>query len=161
MAKTQYQDVDDYIATQPKEARPVLERVRSAIRRAVPGADEGISYQIPSYKLGGMAVIHFAGWKEHFSVYPATDGVAEAFADELAPYEISKGTIRFPMSAPVPAKLIEKIAKYRAAITRDRLDAKASAKKPAAMTATKKSAATATKATTATKRATGSRRASA
>ncbi len=114
MAKTDFKSVDQYIATHPKDVQEILQRVRGIIRKAVPGADEVISYQIPAYKLDGAAVIYFAGWKQHYSIYPATDGVAEAFKDDLAPYNVSKGTIRFPLAHAVPVKLIERITKFRA-----------------------------------------------
>jgi uncharacterized protein YdhG (YjbR/CyaY superfamily) len=114
MAKTAFKSVDEYIASQPEAAQGILKRVRSTIRKAVPGAEEVISYQIPTYKLRGGPVIYFAGWKQHYSLYPATGHVVAAFKDELAPYEVSKGTIRFPLSEPVPVKLIEGIAKVRA-----------------------------------------------
>jgi len=106
--------VDEYIASQPKAAQGVLKRVRSAIRKAVPAAEEAISYKIPTYKLQGAVVLYFAGWSRHYSLYPAGDRVVAAFRDELAPYTVEKGTIRFPLSAPVPVKLIESIAKFRA-----------------------------------------------
>ncbi|MEK7426834.1 MAG: DUF1801 domain-containing protein [Actinomycetota bacterium] len=114
MAKTAFRSVDEYIATHPQDVQAILQRVRSTIREAVPDAEEAISYQIPAYKLHGGTVIFFAGWKQHFSLYPATDGVVETFRDELSPYQVSKGTIRFPLSQPVPVKLIEGIAKCRA-----------------------------------------------
>jgi len=114
MAKTDFTSVDDYIAAQPEEVRAVLRRVRGVIRKAVPAAEEVISYQIPAYKLPGGRVIWFAGWKKHFSLYPATGRLVAEFKKELAPYTVSKGTIRFPLSEPVPAKLIERIAKFRA-----------------------------------------------
>jgi uncharacterized protein YdhG (YjbR/CyaY superfamily) len=114
MTKTDFKSVDQYIGSQPEAVRAVLERVRSSIRKAVPEAEEVISYQIPAYKLHGRPVLYFAGWKEHYSLYPAGPRVVEAFKDELAPYEVSKGTIRFPLSQPVPVKLIERIAKFRA-----------------------------------------------
>jgi uncharacterized protein YdhG (YjbR/CyaY superfamily) len=114
MAKIDYTSVDEYIATFPEDVQAILQRVRSIIRKAVPDADELISYQIAGYKLHGRRVIYLAGWKNHFSLYPVTDRLVEAFGDELAPYEIGKGTIRFPLSEPVPVKLIERIAKFRA-----------------------------------------------
>jgi uncharacterized protein YdhG (YjbR/CyaY superfamily) len=107
------QSVDDYIASQPQAVRSILERVRGAIRRAVPAAEEVISYKMPAYKLRGEPVLYFAGWKKHYSLYPAGDALLEAFKEELAPYEVNKGTIRFPLSEPVPVKLIERIAKFR------------------------------------------------
>jgi uncharacterized protein YdhG (YjbR/CyaY superfamily) len=114
MAKTSFKSVEEYIASQPDAVQDVLVRVRNIIRKAVPGADEVISYQIPTYKLDKGAVIYFAGWKRHYSLYPATGGVVTEFKHELSPYEVSKGTIRFPLSEPVPVKLIERIAKFRA-----------------------------------------------
>jgi uncharacterized protein YdhG (YjbR/CyaY superfamily) len=114
VAKTNFKSIDEYIATQPKATQAVLKRVRSIVRKAVPGAEEAISYQIPTFKLHGRAMVYFAGWSEHYSIYPSNDRLVAAFKDELAPYEISKGTIRFPLSEPVPVKLIEGIAKFRA-----------------------------------------------
>src|SRR5262249_26357707 len=102
-----------YLASRTPETRAVLKRVRSILRKAMPNAEEVISYQIPAYRLNGRVVLFFAGWKEHFSIYPTTGGLAEALADDLAPYEISKGTIRFPLAEPAPARVITKIAKYR------------------------------------------------
>jgi uncharacterized protein YdhG (YjbR/CyaY superfamily) len=114
MAKTDFKTVDEYIATHPQDVQAILRRVRGIIRKAVPGAREVISYQIPAYKLDGGAVLYFAGWKQHYSLYPATASVVAAFKKDLAGYEMSKGTIRFPLSEPVPVKLIEGIARLRA-----------------------------------------------
>src|SRR4051812_17295425 len=79
--------VDDYLAAQPAPARAQLARVRAAIRKAAPRAEELISYGIAGYKLGGRVLIYFAGWKEHFSLYPATAAVVAGLKKELAPYE--------------------------------------------------------------------------
>jgi len=114
VAKTDFKSVDEYIASQPEAVRSILGRVRGAIRKAVPEAEEVISYQIPAYKLQSGPVLYFAGWKQHYSLYPATGRVIAAFKDELAPYEIDKGTIRFPLSLPVPVQLIGRIARFRA-----------------------------------------------
>ena len=114
MAKTKFKSVTDYIASKPKEVQAALKLVRKTIRKAVPEAEEMISYQIPMYKLNGGPVLYFAGWKEHYSLYPAGEALAETFKEELARYKISKGTIRLPLSEPVPEKLIAKIAKFRA-----------------------------------------------
>jgi len=129
MAKTNYRSVDEYIASQPEATQAVLERVRSTIRKAVPGAEEVISYQIPAFKLPGGTVVFFAGWKKHFSLYPASAPLVAAFKNDLAPYEVSKGTIRFPLGEPVPAKLIERIAKFRAREVAEHEQAKVSASK--------------------------------
>ena len=115
MGKTGFKSVDEYIASQPDHVGDILTRVRTVIRKAVPKADEVISYNIPAYKLHGGVVIYFAGWKKHYSLYPATRRLVGAFKKDLAPYEVNdKGTIRFPLSEAVPVKLIEGIAKFRA-----------------------------------------------
>lgn len=130
VVKAGFKSVDDYIASQPEGARRTLARVRSAIRGALPGAEEVISYKIPAYKLHGSGpVLYFAGWKQHYSLYPAGERVVAAFKEELAPYEISKGTIRFPLSEPVPAKLIGRIAKFRAKEFAEREEAEPAAPK--------------------------------
>lgn len=129
MAKSNFKSVDEYVASQPEGARDLLGRVLSAIRKAVPAAEEVISYKIPAYKLEGRVVLYFAGWKRHFSLYPATGRVVAAFKEDLAPYEVGKGTIRFPLSQPVPVKLIGRIAKFRAEEVAGREKAKTAAPK--------------------------------
>ncbi len=129
MAKSDIKSVDEYIGAQPETVQRMLGRVRSAIREAVPGAEEVISYKIPTYKLHRRPVLYFAGWKQHYSLYPATERVLAAFEDELAPYEVNKGTIRFPLSQPVPVKLIGRIAKFRAKEVAEREKAKTAAPK--------------------------------
>lgn len=119
--------IDEYIAGFPPAVQRVLERVRTAIRKAVPGADEVISYAIPAYRLHGRIAIYFAGWKQHYSLYPTTARLVAAFKDDLAPYEVNnKGTIRFPLSQPVPVRLIAGIAKFRAKEVAEADKAKAS-----------------------------------
>lgn len=113
MAKTNYKSISEYIRSKPKDVQPILQSVRKAIHEAVPATEEGISYQIPVFKLNELPVLYFAGWKEHFSLYPASDGLIAEFK-ELAAYERSKGTIRFPLDEPVPVSLIKRIAKFRA-----------------------------------------------
>jgi uncharacterized protein YdhG (YjbR/CyaY superfamily) len=113
-ATSEPKTVDQYIAAQPPAVQELLGRVRSTIRKAVPEAQEGISYKMPTYTLYGDRLLHFAVWKQHYSIYAATEQVVAAFQEELAPYKIDKGTIRFPLSEPVPVKLIERIAKFRA-----------------------------------------------
>lgn len=114
MAKANIGSVDDYIAAQLEAHRAILSRVRGVIRKALPKAEEVISYTIPAYKLDGKVVIYFAGWKAHYSIYPAGEKLAAAFKKELAPYKLSKGTIRFPLTEKVPSTLIARIAKFRA-----------------------------------------------
>ncbi len=113
-AKQRVNSVREYIASKPKETRASLEAVRGAILKGMPGAQEGLAYQMPAYTLNGVGVLYFAGWKAHYSIYPASDALVAAFAKQLAPYQRSKGTLKFPLSEPVPVRLIERIARYRA-----------------------------------------------
>jgi uncharacterized protein YdhG (YjbR/CyaY superfamily) len=129
LAKTSFKSVDEYMASQPEAVRGLLRRVRRTIREALPRAEEAISYNIPAYKMDGGAVLYFAAWKEHYSLYPATGRLVAAFKDELAPYEISKGTIRFPLSEAIPLKLIGRIAKFRAKEVGEHENGKAAAPK--------------------------------
>jgi len=114
MAKTGFNSVDEYIASQDESVRPVLACVRDTIRKAVPKAREVISYKMPTYTLDGDRLLHFAVWKQHYAIYAATERVVAAFEKELASRQVEKGTIRFPLAEPVPVKLIGRIAKFRA-----------------------------------------------
>jgi uncharacterized protein YdhG (YjbR/CyaY superfamily) len=126
--------VDEYIASQPEKVQSILTQLRSTIRKAVPGAEETISYKIPTYKLRGGPMLYFAGWKKHYSIYPASGRLVAAFRDELAPYEVSKGTIRFPISQPVPVELIARITEFRAGEVAESEKAKPASPKRASAT---------------------------
>jgi uncharacterized protein YdhG (YjbR/CyaY superfamily) len=128
---TAFPSVDAYIAAQPGSARPALERVRAIVRKALPGAEETISYGVPTYKRHGTYVVYFAGFKEHYSLYPVTDPIAKAFKGDLTPYRVSTGTLRFAYSEPVPVKLIQGVVKVLAAAAAERADARAGGRKPA------------------------------
>jgi len=98
MAKAGFISVDEYIAAQPEAVRSILRHVRGAM---------------PTYKLYGRRLLYFAAWKQHYALYASTEQVLAEFREELAAYEIDKGTIRFPLSRPVPVNLIARIAKFR------------------------------------------------
>ena len=103
MARNEINSVDEYIASKPETVQAVLRRVRAAIRKAVPEAEEVISYKIPTYKLLGRPVLYLAGWKQHYSLYPSGERLVAAFQDDLAPYDSDKGTIRFPSRGRFPS----------------------------------------------------------
>src|SRR5262245_43565317 len=115
MKQSAPKSVDEYIAAQPEDMRLKLAQVRAAIRKAVPEAVEGIGYGMPGYKLHGKPMLYFAGFKEHYSLFAASGTFFAALEDELRGYELRKGTIHFPLTEPVPVKLIGRIAKLRAA----------------------------------------------
>jgi uncharacterized protein YdhG (YjbR/CyaY superfamily) len=104
-------DIDAYIASFPEDVRAILEKVRATIRKAAPGAEETISYRIPTFTLKGN-LVHFAAFKNHIGFYPGPTGI-EAFKDELSAYEGAKGSVRFPLDQPIPLGLISKIVKFR------------------------------------------------
>lgn len=104
----------------------VLQRVRDIVKRAVPGAEELISYQIPAYRHEGGYFLYISGWKAHYSLYPATEALVAALKDDIAPHLANKNTIRFKLSDPVPGRLIERIAKLRAKEVAEKAKAKAS-----------------------------------
>jgi uncharacterized protein YdhG (YjbR/CyaY superfamily) len=107
--------VDEYLAAQPKGVRQKLEQVRAAIRRAVSDAVEGIWYRMPGYKLRGKPMLYFAGFKEHYSLFAASGTFFAALEEDLRGYQLRTGTVHFPLTKPVPVKLISRIAKLRAA----------------------------------------------
>jgi uncharacterized protein YdhG (YjbR/CyaY superfamily) len=115
------QTVDEYIDSKAADLKAKLELVREAIRKALPNAEEAISYKMPAYKLDGEVVLYFAVWKRHYSLYPAGPRMVAALKDQLVSCELGKGTIRFPFSAPVPTKLIANIAKFRMKEMKDRV----------------------------------------
>jgi uncharacterized protein YdhG (YjbR/CyaY superfamily) len=108
-------NIDEYLAAVPEPARSTLNRIRAVIRSAVPSeATETLSYQIPTFRYKG-ALVAFAAFKNHCSLFPMSLGVIEEFKNELAAYDVSKGTIRFPLDKPLPAALLKKIVKARVA----------------------------------------------
>lgn len=104
-------DVDKYIAGYPREVQALLRKIRVTIRQAAPGAQETISYQIPTFKLNGT-LISFAAFSKHIGLYPAPNG-GERFNRELSRYRAAKATIRFPLDQPIPFGLITQIVKLR------------------------------------------------
>ena len=110
--KTQFGTIDEYIKTFPKNVQSILEKMRQTIKKVVPDAEEAITYQMPTFKLNGKNLVHFAAWKNHIGFYPTPSGT-EAFQRELSPYKRAKGSVQFPLDEPVPFDLVEKIVIFR------------------------------------------------
>jgi len=104
--------IDDYLSQLPEDQRRVLQSLRSQILAAAPGAEETISYGLPTFKLNG-SLVHFGAAKRHCAFYPHS--VIEPFADRLKAYDTSKGTIRFQPDSPLPEALVREIVEYRIA----------------------------------------------
>ena len=106
--------IDEYLAPFGKEQRAALEKLRKDIKAAAPKAEEGISYQIPTFRLNGKVLVSFAAWANHCAFYPGSSPI-EALKAELKNYDTSKGTIRYEANKPLSATLVRKIVKHRIA----------------------------------------------
>ncbi len=106
--------VDDYLAGVPPKSRTLLRALRKTIKAAAPEADEVISYGMPAFRQNGM-LVYFAAFKDHCSLYVASDAVRRQFAKELKPFTAGKGTLRFTPDRPLPADLVARIVKARVA----------------------------------------------
>jgi uncharacterized protein YdhG (YjbR/CyaY superfamily) len=114
--------IDDYIRSAPAEVRPKLEKIRSIVRSAAPGAQEKISYRMPTFTLNGN-LVHFAAFTKHIGFFPT--GVAlEKDIPEVAAYRASRGTLHFSLDEPLPVALIRRIVSLRVAQNRARVSGK-------------------------------------
>ena len=110
--KIRYNSIDEYIKTFPEDIQGILEKIRQTIKKAAPLAVEAISYQMPTFKLNGKNLVHFAAFKNHIGFYPTPSGT-ESFQKELSPYKYAKGSVQFPLDKPIPYELVEKIVNFR------------------------------------------------
>ena len=122
----------EYLRRLSPEKRATLEKVRAAIKAAVPKALECISYGIPAFRLDGRIVAYYHAATNHCSFFPGAYPIAK-LKDALAAYETSKGTVRFPVGKPLPAALVKKLVKARIeenAVLQALRDAKRAARRP-------------------------------
>jgi uncharacterized protein YdhG (YjbR/CyaY superfamily) len=106
-----YTTIDEFISQYPPEVQSILQKLRKLIHETAPEATEAIAYGIPTFKFHGN-LVHFSAYKNHIGFYPTSSGV-EKFKDRLARYELSKGTIQFPIDQPMPFDLIREIVEFR------------------------------------------------
>ena len=104
-----------YLAALPPDSRRILKKIRETIVAAAPGATEQFSYGIPGFRFNGKPLMWYAGWKEHVGMYPMTATMKRANAAGLKGYEMSKGTVRFPLTKPPSAALVTRLVKSRMA----------------------------------------------
>jgi uncharacterized protein YdhG (YjbR/CyaY superfamily) len=104
--------IEAYIATFPTSTQLILKEIDGTIMKAAPNAQRVISYGIPTYKINGKSIIHFAGYKNHIGLYATPEG-HEQFAEQLSRYKQGKGSVQLPITEPMPLKLIEEIVNFR------------------------------------------------
>jgi uncharacterized protein YdhG (YjbR/CyaY superfamily) len=106
-------EIDRYLAGLDEPQRGTLEALRAAILDVVPGAEQCISYGMPAFKVQGKTVAGFAAFKKHLSYLPHSGSVLATLADDVAPYETSKGSLKFAIDQPLPKPLVEKLVRTR------------------------------------------------
>ncbi len=111
MAK--YASVDEYMASLPEDRRGVMEELRRTVRAAAPDATEAIAYNMPAFRLDGRFFVSYDAYKHHYSLFPWSDAMVRELGEEIEPYAVGKGTIRFPADAPIPVELVSRIIGIR------------------------------------------------
>jgi uncharacterized protein YdhG (YjbR/CyaY superfamily) len=104
-------NIDEYIAGFPPDVQVILEKMRTTIRKAAPGAEEAIKYRLPTFVLSGN-LVHFGAFKKHIGFYATPTGNKQ-FREELSAYEGAKGSVQFPLDKPIPYGLVSKMVKFR------------------------------------------------
>lgn len=111
MAK--HETVDEYMAGLPEDRRAVMEQLRATIRAAAPAATEAIAYNMPAFRLDGRFFVSYEAFKRHYSLFPWTDDMVGELGQEIEPYAVGKGTLRFPADQPIPLDLVTRIIHIR------------------------------------------------
>jgi uncharacterized protein YdhG (YjbR/CyaY superfamily) len=128
-----YESVDAYISAQAADLQPKLSQLRQTIKKAAPTVEESISYGMPAYKFEGKPLVYFGAAKKHIGFY-ALPSANQLFKKELADYDVSKGTMRFPLDQPLPLKLISTIVKFRVEENKEAVAKQQAVKKAKAQT---------------------------
>ena len=105
--------VEVYLAALPADQRAALQRLRTVIRRAAPGATEGVAYQMPAFYNGKKFLVSYAAFKDHCSFFPASGTMLDKLGDELRHYFTGKGTLQFKPEEPLPDDLVARIVAIR------------------------------------------------
>ena len=105
--------VDEYLDSTPEPHRTTLLKLRATLREVLPDAEERLSYGVPAFAVGGVAIAGYAAAKNHCSYFPHSGAVLDAMPDELEGYDWAKGTLRFPADAPLPRSLVERLVGER------------------------------------------------
>jgi uncharacterized protein YdhG (YjbR/CyaY superfamily) len=110
--KNQFETINEYISTFPKNIQDILKKFREIIKKSAPKSEEMIKYRMPTFTLNNRNLVHFAAFKNHIGFFPTPSAII-AFKKELSGYQTSKGTIQFLLNQPIPFDLVRKIVKFR------------------------------------------------
>ena len=110
-SRRKFENIDDYIATFPKNVQRTLRELRSAIKESAPEAEETISYGMPTFKLNSN-LVHFAAYEKHIGFYPTPSAIL-AFKEKLSIYKQSKGAVQFPIDGPIPLDIVREMVRFR------------------------------------------------
>lgn len=108
-------EIDEYLAHLDEPKRSTLQSLRRTILEVVPEAEQGISYGVPAFRMGGKVIAGFAAFKNHLSYLPHSGSVFPALQDEVAHYKTSSGALQFPTDSPLPKPLVERLVAVRIA----------------------------------------------
>ena len=114
MKASKAKTVDQFVAEAPAEARPVLEQIRTVVKRAVPDVDETMGYGKPYYK--------YHGWMTGVTLYTKHlgveiwDGLSDADRQELEALGYKTGSKNFQIKydQAVPVELLTRLVKAQA-----------------------------------------------
>jgi uncharacterized protein YdhG (YjbR/CyaY superfamily) len=106
-------EIDDYLGSVDEPKRHTLQTLRDTILEVVPNAEQGISYRVPAFRIGGKVVAGFAAFKDHLSYLPFSGSVLGALGDELREYTMTKSALHFPVDRPLPKRLVRKLIAVR------------------------------------------------
>ena len=105
--------VDDYFAGLSDDVRPTMEQIRTTVLAAAPNAAEVITYGMPGLRSHGRFLVSYDAYKDHYSLFPGSEGMVETVGEDLRPYLAGRGTIQFPKDEPIPTDLITRVVKFR------------------------------------------------
>lgn len=117
MSDSRFNTIDEYIAGFPENTQEAMRQIRNTIKNTVPDAAETISYAIPTFKINGVILAHFAAFKKHIGFYPTPKAI-EIFKEELSAFKTGKGSVQFPLDKPIPLDLICRIVRHNQLLLR-------------------------------------------
>jgi len=106
-------DVDEYMAGLPEAKQARMRDLRAWIKAAAPAAEEVITYKMPGFKQNGKFLVSYDAYKNHYSLFPASEGVEKSLGTEIEPFVTGKGTISFTDEKPLSQSMVKQIIEAR------------------------------------------------